>query len=638
MNQKELKNSLSKKIESENNNIKFSGLISAIEFFSQRFELDQLISFAFEFSDSLLKPDKMVLWYHKAESYIIHSSKEYDIPFSFDYYEKYNQIVYFHAGLMYEKQVTTLLPPDIQSIYQPDFCIPLIMDKSFFGLIALKRNEKNPFTPEDEIIATALMNLLSTALTNYDSYKLLETTKAKLDEKIFNLFAINHSTKALLSQLSLSGLCELAISVFSELTQSSFTTFFIKDQISENFQLMSYKHVSQYDLNLDITLFPDKDNLLLLPVVVDMTKPKSAELFSSLFFNGKEIIKKINPQYIILLKKDNQLLGFVTLGAKVNDTHYENSIFELVESLASATYIAISNAIHIEKIEAQKNIINLKFKELQRLNQLMKNMNSAQTYDQVITLVMNTLNISFGIDMGFLALYDAENKQFQIANSVNMKKTFKKFKVSNDLLPLFSGEIILKYEENEATTFFGASAEKAYTKPVNGLILLPIFIKNVDIELIGCIALLNKRSAVLISDEDLVSYDSIANHVAPVIHQLLYADSIKNLYKPDYSELFIKKISQQITEAADFSLDLYVAHISHKSPVCFTELPIVSDLNLRFKNIYPVDKRTVFLYTNDATIIDELELFMSANPEYEMKVYSNLKDFNNLQSFIELFQ
>lgn len=616
---------------------RYSGIISAIEFFSQRFELDQLITFAFEFCNDLLDPDQMAIWYLNNGTYIEYNSKGYDNSFTFEFDEQYNQIVYYHAGLLYDRQVSSLLPANIQQQYSPDFCIPLIMDKTFFGLIALKRQAGRPFNSEDEIVAGALMNLYYSSLTNYNSFKLLETTKTQLDEKIFNLFAMNHSTRALLSELSLTSLCELAISVFSELTQSSFTTFFIKDSISETYKLMSYKNVKKHNLDLKMTLFPNNDNVSILPVLIDMSKKKSVDLFINNFFNGNEIIEKIKPQYVVLLKKGTQLVGFVTLGSKVNGTVYDNSVFELVESLASATYIAINNAIHIEEIESHKRVINNKLNELIRLNLLMKNMNSAQTYDQVIALVMNTLNVSFGIDMGFFALYNESENNFTVSNRINIKSSFKKIKMNQALIPLFEGETILVYEEDKSKDYFSKAALNAFGKPITGLIIVPVFIKAVDLHLIGFFTLMNNRSSVLITDEDLVSFDAIATHIAPVIHQLQYADKIKTLYKPDYGLLFADKIKLQIEEALDFCLDLYVINIYHKQPVHFRTSKFVKSLQEKFKNVYPIDKRNAFVYTNNMLDIEDLKVFIENDVDYDFTIYELNKDFSDYDSFLKLF-
>lgn len=622
------------KIESD----RYSGIISAIEFFSQRFELDQIIYYIYSFSKDLLLPDNIALWNLKDNNYIIFNKMGYKDNFSFEYNEKYNEIVYFHAGLLYEKQIKSLLPQKIHTNFDPDFCIPLIMDKSLFGIIAVNRSKNNSFTHDDEVIAVALMNLFSISLTNYSAFKNLETIKVKLDEKIFNLFAINHSSRALLSELSLSNLCNLAISIFSELTQSSFTTFFIKDPLSENYKLMSYKNIKDHKMQLDLTLFHEKDKILMLPVLIDMKNKESRDLFICNFFNGQEIIEKINPEYIVLLKKNTQLVGFVTLGTKINDTLYDNSVFELVESLASSTYIAINNAFYIEKIEEQKKLINNKLNEMVRLNNLMKNINTAQTYEQVISLVMNTLNISYNIDMGFFSLFDSEKQVFNITDKLNIKDSLMQIKMSPSLYPLLEGEPILVYEEDKIFEIFPDITSDTFIKPAAGLIVIPVFISIIDIKLIGFFALLNNRSKSLITEENLLVFEAISTHIAPVIYQLQYAEKIKNTYSPDYSYVFLEDLKHQLNEAIEFSLDLYIIHIFHMKAVHFYPNAVSIKLVNSIKNTYNIDSRNTFIFTNNSLDIENIKSILKRENEYEYEIYSLHKDFTDFQSFIEIFE
>ena len=65
-----------------------------------------------------------------------------------------------------------------------------------------------------------------------------------------------------------------------------------------------------------------------------------------------------------------KILGFVTLGRTVTEAH--KSAFELVDSLASYTYIALSNAILIEFINNQKKLLQEKLDRLIKLNRLSK--------------------------------------------------------------------------------------------------------------------------------------------------------------------------------------------------------------------------------------------------------------------------
>ncbi len=90
--------------------------------------------------------------------------------------------------------------------------VPLITDGLLFGFIIIGSKD---FGDDDYIISEALMRLINTALENYSRYEDLSKVNKELDEKIFNLLSINQSSKALLSELQIDALYDLAVDVFS---------------------------------------------------------------------------------------------------------------------------------------------------------------------------------------------------------------------------------------------------------------------------------------------------------------------------------------------------------------------------------------------------------------------------------------
>ena len=310
---------------------KLSGIISAIEFFTQKFDAEQIVEYAFEFSWELLHAQKLALWYHKDSTLKLYKSEGFKSdPLPFAFKEDYNNIVYFHAGLLQKEHLAQYFPPEIIAAYPADYGLPLIMDKKLFGVIFISLGEGGRFEEGDEMVALALMNLFSVSLTNLHGYENLEKAKLKLDEKIFNLFAINQSSKALLSEHDIENLYDLSISVFSELTQSSVTAFFIKDKVSENYIMTGFKNVfNRNDGPEHLILYPDSRQLpSYLPVVIDLTNMEQKDTFMSYFYNAKSLFEQTDPLYVVNLGKDGRLVGFVTLGKKVNEKNYDNGVFE----------------------------------------------------------------------------------------------------------------------------------------------------------------------------------------------------------------------------------------------------------------------------------------------------------------------
>ncbi|HOA81211.1 MAG TPA: hypothetical protein PKK61_09155, partial [Defluviitaleaceae bacterium] len=397
---------------------RYTGLIHAIEFFSQKFSIEQILEYAYDFVNELIIVDQIAVFYKVNNQYIMFKSKGYNIEqYSIDYTTDYDNIALFHGHIMNTQDLNQFLPSKLLNDFPAKLGIPLIIESELYGFILTNRfEEKSDFEQEDFIVAEALMQLFNTSLNNYRSYKSLQNAKSELDEKVFNLFAINQSSKVLLSELDLSVLYNLSIDVFSELTQSALTSFFLYDEKGENYVLRGMRDTLNPSNKLKITVYL-KDNVSLdfSKSILDMSNEEDYNLFIDSFQNSEAVITNLKPLYIVLLIKNKVLLGFVTLGKKVTDKPYNKGIFELIESLASSTYIAVSNANYFKETNEQKLLLQNKFNRLVSLNKLMKNINSASTTEELADLTLETLNISFGMKTGIFALYNKD--KFKVIRS-----------------------------------------------------------------------------------------------------------------------------------------------------------------------------------------------------------------------------
>jgi len=619
---------------------RYTGLISAIEFFSGRFDVLQIIEYANEFAVKLLPVGKSIIWAKvNDDKYSPMIQNGFASDFIFEHTDAHDQIVHFHAGLLYAGDIKRYFSEELVEM-NLDFAIPLIMDKGLYGILGIKLSEDVEVAPDDIIIAEALMNLYATALTNYKGYKDLESIKVKLDEKIFNLFAINQSTKALLSEKNLDNLYTLSIGVFAELTQSAFTTFFMFDERSEAFKLKSARHVFDIKKNsMEMTLFLNTSDGSELPILIDTTKEKDIVAFNHFFYNGNEVMDLINPKYIVILKKYNQVVGFVTLGEKVNGKSYDQSIFELIESMASSTYIAIINAMYIERINSQKEQINNQLGELIRLNVLMKNINRATDCEQVNQLVIQTLEIKFGITMAFISGWDEERKIFDIRNNINIEKGPLAIPYKEAYKPLLLGENLIVYDEEEVISLFEDSIGSKFKERPSGLLMLPIYFEDVEndseINLLGAIGILSATDEIIASEENMIKFEAITTHLAPVIYQLHSMEIIKRTYRKDYVNIFKEELVIQIAESIDFQLDLYVISLKNEACNPFERNDMVEQLKDDYAYIYPLNEGLTLVVLNSKQKAEDLE--MMYDDSYEVNIYQYGVDFDNTEEFIKLF-
>ncbi|MCD8500568.1 MAG: GAF domain-containing protein [Bacillaceae bacterium] len=124
--------------------------------------------------------------------------------------------------------------------------IPLIIDSELFGFIISNGKIINAFEEDDFHILNALMRLFNNALENSRHFEDLKKSNAILDQKLFNLFIINQSTKVLLSELDIDQLTATATDVFSEVSGSQVTTLGIYDELTEKVKLASYRNVRSF--------------------------------------------------------------------------------------------------------------------------------------------------------------------------------------------------------------------------------------------------------------------------------------------------------------------------------------------------------------------------------------------------------
>lgn len=615
---------------------RYTGLIQAIQFFSQRFSSEQILNYTYDFVTELLIVKQIAIFSKQYKQYFLIKSKgfkfdSYTIPFD----EKYNMIAKFHGHIMNIEDMNRFLPQDLLKAFPSHLGIPLMIEDELFGFILANRAESDgDFTQDDYIIAEALMQLFNTSLSNYKSYQDLHDAKSELDEKIFNLFAINQSSKVLLSELNLPSLYNLSIDVFSELTQSSITAFFLYDEISESYLLRGMKDAFHPSNKLNLSLYLESDSSLEpSKSILDMKDLEDIQYFNSVFHNGYNIIQMLNPVYIVMLIKNKELLGFVTLGKNVAGRPYNKGIFELIESLASSSYIALSNAKYFKQTNEQKKLLQNKFNRLVSLNSLMKNINSAHTIEQLANYTLNTIEVSFGMKTGLFALFNPQKKEFQVLKSININECPSTFPLSDSLHCLLEGENFILNSKEQIPEYIPHELSNSL-ESASGSFIAPISIDNVENELLGIIAVFEFSDGLLSDSENVLTINTIANHISPVLFHLNQINEKAKLLSPNYENIFLEALEKAINEAEELFMDLELIHI-HNPNFSFAPINLSDNIFSEFKNILPITKSDIFIIDFDSKQDDDLKSIIPK--EYEGSIYKYKKDFTSLESFKNLF-
>lgn len=617
---------------------RFKGLIHAIEFFSQRFDTEQIIQYAVDFIEELMIVDKVIVYTLEGGCYHPVIQRGYDVgDFSFDATRDIQDIVVLHAGLFYPEDIKRLFPGSMFDKSPAKLGIPLIMDKKLYGVILLDRNGDDNFTSDDQIIASALMNLYYTALTNFQSYDELIRIKKKLDEKIFNLFAINQSSKVLMSTLEIEDICSLSISVFSELTQSAITSMFIYDEISEAYKMMAIQNVYKLNMKTDMSAFQtDQFNKLTYKSYFDMNNDEERTLFNVCFYNAELLLDELNPEYVVPVYKGEHLLGFITLGKRVNDSVYNDGIIELVESLSSSLYVSISNAIQVKTIQEQKKEIDSKLNKLMTLNLMIKNINTSSSFENLLMITRDTLSLSFGVECGLIAQYDEEDKAFIVRESIQCPE-FDRLLAFEKVMPsLKEGKIVVANSIQETDDLLGHDFTKHLTDKYSGALLIPIFLDKYELELLGLICIFDVDNQIIGDDENMLIFESVSNAIAPVWYQLGEMEHIKEIYTENGSARFKEQLVAEMNDAADFDLELHVFGVTYNTKNCLERAPIFDAFKEMCHKCHIIDNSHLMIISG---IISDLEDVKSRlDDSYSVEHYEYGKDFNDFESFLEVLK
>ncbi len=641
-------NSIIEKVEQQKKDSKlstnlyrYSGLIQAIEFFSQKLTLEQIVDAAFDFINEILTLEKSAVFIVTGDQYELKKSKGYSrgMKVSADI-SNLHSLARMHGAILHARaSLEKYFEPATLDVYGITAVTPLIIDGRLFAFILMSRKTAGEMNDDDYIISGALMRLINNALDNFKRYEDLQKSNRELDEKIFNLFAINQSSKVLLSQLELEALYKLSADVFSELTQSSATGFVLYDEKTGKYVLKAYKDVLFKKPAAKISLaFNENAPLDLNRIIIDLSREEDRNYFDSIFNGGTEAVGPINAVYTVLLIKNGKVIGFVALGRTITGTRHNASVFELIESLASATYIAISNAQYFKQVNDQKRLLDGKLKKLVSLNRLVKNINSALKVETLLELTMKTLEVSFDVKSGLIALYDSHKNLFHIKNALNCNTGSSTVEPTKNWNRLFKGRSIICCGKDQTARYFERDLPE-HLSAADNAVMVPVYIERVGIELLGVIMIFEYARTSIKDEENLLIVETIANHIAPAMSNLITIEEQKRFLLPNYIELFKSDLKAEVANALEFSGSLEVARIDIVKDFTFKSDGLLDKLKSTYKKVYPFSGNTIFIIPGINEKISDGSLHRLIGKEHNVHFrYYNLGvDFHHYQDFFKLF-
>jgi len=622
---------------------RYTGLVQAIDFFSQKLVFEQILEAAFDFINELLLVDKSAIYVLENNTYAAKKVKGFSNQLeNIDVTIELKNLATFYGNLLYEREkIVKFFEPSLIDSLEINAIVPLIIEGNLYGFIVFHSEN---FGEDDYIISEALMRLINNALEDYNRYEKLIKVNLELDEKIFNLFAINQSSKVLLSDLRMDVLYSISVDVFSELTRSKITGFVLLDERSERYILKSFKDVFYKTKDISIRLkLKSANNINPNKVIIDLNNEKDCGYFNSLFAEDSILantqLEQLEAQYVVLILKNSQILGFVTLSETVTNSGYSDGIFELIESLAASTYTALSNAKLFEVVNEQKSLIQKKLDKLISLNYLTRNISSSIRTDTLLEITTKTLQVSFNVDKGAFCLYKKETNEFEFSATINLDTCKNKTIAPNqNWKRIFEGDCVYEMGQANVAKYIGEEYIDNIGD-VQGVLIIPVYIDMMEIELLGAIVILNYNDLQLDNEENMLIIDTIAGNIAPVLNNLLIIQMQQRFMLPNFIELFKKDLKDELKAAIDYNINLTVVQIEDDREFLFKGNSAIESLKENFKKVYPFSYNNIFIIENGSgnELEDKIKSCTKLN-NLKIKKMTLGTEFKSYAEFFELYR
>jgi hypothetical protein len=516
---------------------KYTYLLDSINIFTETLSLEQIFYAASEVFRQAFQSEPVIYQTIKDEFQILSPSKDHPSPIhSFELTEDLKRFALFSATVITEKNMEKLIPETILKALQPNYAVPLIIAGNFSGMIFLKVNIDEDLKEFDVKSMNYLMRLIQISLEKYEKNILAISYEKEANTRYFNLKALHALSHSLFSELHLESVFQLAVDAFLEITTSEKISFVLFDPQSENYRSKAQKFAvgSVHDAFEDMVfkkVFQGPPPRYKNPL--DLKQDMDQMYFNSLFecVSGSEFLNSY--RYIVLIFDNEDILGFLFVTETVNGNEFSESLADVVDILSTNTFLAIKNAKLFSEVEEKNQIIENKLNNLLRLNTLMDNINSAEDSKTMLSLITDTLQISFDVNMGFFALYDKDLNQFTVCETIQMDSLLDRtFEPQSFWSNILKGETFTTNSIDCLFDYFERDFILEYSFDSTGLLIKPMCMGYEGHKFLGVACLFEHKSLNLTDFELNLYIDSIINHTTPMLWNLL---TIENLKKSELS-------------------------------------------------------------------------------------------------------
>ncbi len=317
---------------------RFEVMLKAIDFYSQSFNLETLLSSTSDFVNESLTLDSSALFLinDKKDKYTMYNSRKYSINnYEIESSDNLNRIAYLYGDII-TKNFELFFDPSFIDTFNPKLVIPLIDMSRLTGFIVTDGKALGEFIEEDFAMASGLMRIFKNSLERLLLKEELSKILSQHNDESFSIYAINERTREILSEHNINNMLTTSIDAISELTGSLDTYFGFLGEDHECIEVIlgnNLNHKAE-ETNKVIKLKTKslKNNLRFFDISSDF------ELLKEIFENPEKL-HELNAVKIILICT-SKIIGFVTLGKRMTGEDYTQTAMEAVELLAFTNYLA----------------------------------------------------------------------------------------------------------------------------------------------------------------------------------------------------------------------------------------------------------------------------------------------------------
>lgn len=521
----------------------YEKITKAIEFFSQNLHEEQFTSYGYPFLHDLLDLKKSALFMlkdlkNKQSPYTLLQRINTDLDVKTIESSKVLKNLAILHGRYLINNFDQYFEKSLLNNTAINLVIPIINESVLYGFII--SIDELPYSGNLDYlqVVNIIMNM---SFSHIIDQKILKERSSLLRSEVYNLNMLTHLIAEIVAEKDLNKLYDLCIDSIRELTASAYTTVVFYDEIEEKFVTKKSKDiVEQSDLILSYVL--NKDNKNDLKNIYNVEKEFG--LLESMFVES-ENFKRVNAKYIIMMI-DEELKGFITISKPVNEKEINESILYKINTIAHFILIAIKNASYIEKIERQNKVIESQVNTMKSLNEAISIINTCESLDELIDILIMTLEIQFDIEKCFFL--NRWNEEDQLVTNTN---DYENLRINTDDLPI---TFDYDYDRSSIERILNINSEGH-----NCLIIAPIKIMKLDgEEIIGYLIITQVKEKL--EENQLTAIKTISQLISPVIKSFIKVKTIEEDYLVDEEAIFLRRVQEAIDAKKAYHLDFFILY------------------------------------------------------------------------------